>query len=180
MFIRAALVLSLCAQVCVAYAQDSRKPPKRAETPFSVFVTATPDDHVEQIEEARVELAKRLGKNKKWFRLVDSAEEAEIVVDLSAYWTRSERRYMSTWGVVPPTEGGQPDKTQIIEIITYHSIRGEVGFFGAKRIVEASKKRNERGRAKDAVKNFVSELERIVKQEYWALMARREAMLKSS
>ena len=81
--------------------------------------------------------------------------------------------------MVPPTEGGQPDKTQIIEIITYHSIRARVGFFGAQRTVEASKKKNDKGRAKDAVKNFVSELERIVKDEYWELMARRGTMLES-
>lgn len=180
---RLALVLLASAiPLCAASDEPAQKPPKRAEEPFRVFVSATPGDdeeHPEQIEEAKRELQKRLGKNKKWFRLASSAAEAEIVVDLRDYWTRSERRWLSTWGVVPPTEGGQPDKTQTIEIITYHSIRAQVEIFGAQRTLEASKKKSEKGRAKDAVKNFASELERICKDEYWELMKRRAAVLKS-
>lgn len=174
-----AVLLAMIANVAVA----QKKPPRRAETPFLVFVTATPDEQEEfpaQLEEAREELEKRLGKKDKWFRLASSAAEAEIVVDLRNYWTRTERRWLSTWGVVPPTEGGQPDKTQTIEIITYHSIRAQVGILGEQQSVEASKKKNDNGRAKDAVKNFASELERIVKDEYWELQARRDAVLQSS
>jgi hypothetical protein len=146
-----------------------------------VYVTATPEGHSEQIEDARQELEKRLRRNKGWFRLAATAPDAEIVVDLRAYRMRSERRNLSTWGVVPPTEAGQPDKTQVIEILTYHTLQAHVTLFGAERIVEATKKKNaDRGRARDAVKEFASKLERICKDEYWDLMRRREARRKAS
>ena len=158
----------------LAAAQDE-KAPERADEPFRIFVSVLAEGEDEALEEARAELVERLLDNDAWFLAVPTAGLAEIVVDLDAYWTRSERRYMSTWGVVPPTEGGQPDKTQTFEIVTYHSLRGRVEFFGTQRSVEASTKTSEGGRPKDAAGSFASELERTVKDEYWELMARREA-----
>ncbi len=166
------LMLSVLAP---AYADENpRKPPKKAEEPFRVYVTASPETHEEQILEAEAELEKRLAKNKNWFRVVDSAEDAEIVVDLFAYWTRTERKYMSTWGVVPPTEDGQPDKTQIFEIITYHSLRARVTTFTGMKAITAERTKKDRGRAKDAVKHLAKQLEEMTKASYWDWMERRD------
>jgi len=157
-----------------AYADEKpRKPPKKAKEPFRIYVTASPETHEEQILEAKAELEKRLAKNKNWFRVVDSAEDAEIIVDLFGYWTRTERKYMSTWGVVPPTEDGQPDKTQIFEIITYHSLRARVTTFSGMKAVTAERSKREKGRAKDAVKNLAKQLEEMTKASYWDWMERR-------
>ena len=146
---------------------------KKAEEPFRVYVTASPETYEEQILAAKAELEKRLAKNKNWFRVVDSAEDAEIIVDLFAYWTRSERKYMSTWGVVPPTEDGQPDKTQIFEIITYHSLRARVTTFSGMKAITAERTKKDNGRAKDAVKNLAKQLEEMTKASYWDWMERR-------
>lgn len=153
------------------------KPPKRAEVPFKVFVTANPEDVTEeereQIEEARAELAERVADNDDWFQLVPTEAEAEIVVDLFNYWTRQEKRVLTTWGVVPPTELGQPDKTQMIEIITYHYLQARVALFGAARILRGERIRREVGEAKDAVKDLEQRLEELCREEYYDLVERR-------
>ena len=158
-------------------ATSQSQPPKRAEVPFRVFVTANPEDATEdeheQIEEAREELAKRVGKNKKWFRLASTEEEAEIVVDLLNYWTRQEKRVLTTWGVVPPTEAGQPDTTQMIEVVTYHYLQARVELFGAARTLRGERVRKHGGEAKDAVKDLVRRLEELCQDEYHYLMERR-------
>ncbi|HXV61642.1 MAG TPA: hypothetical protein VEK15_13170 [Vicinamibacteria bacterium] len=153
------------------------EPPKRAAEPFRVFVIASPEDATDDervpIEEARLELAKRIDKNEKWFRLASTPEEAEILVDITNYWTRQERRVLSTWGVVPPTEGGQPDKTQMVEIVTYHFLEARVELFGAERMLRGERVRNEGGKAKDAVRDLARRLEELCRNEYDYLMRRR-------
>ena len=155
--------------------EKPRKPPRKAEEPFRIYVTAHPETYEEQILEAEAELEKRLRKNKKWFRVVDAAEDSELVVDLLAYWTRSERKYMSTWGVVPPTEDGQPDQTQIFEIITYHSLRAQVRTLSGMKNITAERTKRNKGRAKDTVKNLAKQLEEMTKASYWDWMERRRS-----
>ena len=176
------LTLSLLAPAYASFEshenEKPRKAPKKAEEPFRVYVTSHPEEpekYKEQIVEAEAELEKRLRKNKKWFRVVDAPEDAEIVVDLLAYWTRSERKYMSTWGVVPPTEGGQSGKTQIFEVLTYHSLRAQVTTLGGMKSITAERTRKNEGRAKDTIKNLAKELEEMTKASYWDWMERRSA-----
>ncbi|HSF16275.1 MAG TPA: hypothetical protein VLK65_12055 [Vicinamibacteria bacterium] len=160
-----------------ALATPRFEPPKKAIDPFRVFFKASPeestDDERAQIEEARIELAKRLDENKKWFRVMSAQEEAEILIDLTNYWTREERRVLSTWGVVPPTEGGQPNKTQMVEIVTFHVLEARVELFGAERMLRGERVRNEGGKAKDAVKDLVRRIEELCRDEYDYSMRRR-------
>ena len=79
------LVVATAVALMVRADEKKPKPPKRAETPFTVFVDAHPkgeEDVVEAILECREELEKKLRKNKKWFRVSETADAAELVVDL--------------------------------------------------------------------------------------------------
>lgn len=173
---RTAGVVSLTASILWAGHRDEKKIPKRADKPFVVWVLANPaaDEDTATLEAARAELEKRLEKKSRWFRIADAHEDAEIVVELVAYSARPERRVLSTWGVVPPTESGQPDRTQYIEVLTHHTLRGQVSFFGAERTVTGSRTKRNKGRAEDAAKDFADRLENICKDEYWQLVESRE------
>lgn len=162
-----------------AAATTPHEPPKRPDEPFRVFVAVDPEEADDgergQLEEARAELAKRVGKDRNWFRLVTDRQDAEIVILLVNYWTREEKRVLSTWGVVPPTEGGQRGKTQVIEIVTYHYLQARVELFGARRMLRGEKVRNDRGKAKDAAGDLLDRLEEVCREEYDFLIRRRGA-----
>lgn len=150
---------------------QSRKPPRRANPAFRVFVEVVAPDveppKLRVLESAAVELAERLEKKRHWFELVSDVELAEIEVELSSYSNQQERRVKSIWGVVPPTESGQPDRTQIVEIVTYHSLRARVRAFGLIRNLSATKTTPNRGDATKAVPGLVDQLEALCRAHYW-------------
>ena len=183
------LLVGTAASVSLAQTRGGekpRKPPKRAEQPFLVYVAidasdapssgdVSAEEQAEQLEQARVELQKQLAKKKRWLRLAPAREDAEIVVELIGYSNRAERRYLSTWGVVPPTEGGQPDRTQHIEVIQHVTLRARASFLGAERSVAGSKSKSSAARAKDAAKDLANRLEQMCKEDYWKLVEQRRS-----
>ena len=155
--------------------EKTRKPPKRAETPFTVFVDAHPkgdEDAVESIFEARKELEKKLRKNKKWISPSESTDTADVLVDLEAYWVREETRIHDQRHVA----GGNSHTMQVTEIYGNHSLRSTTTIVGVPREMTGSKLKRGKGSAKDAADDLAKRLERYVKENYWELEERRQAL----
>jgi len=160
-----------------AFAQQD--PPKKAASPFLVFVSASPKGEpavVEDILEAREELEKRLKKNKKWFRIAESAADAEITVDVEAYWVREERRTHDQRHVA----GSANHTIQVDTIYRHHSLRAMTRFFGSVKEMTGTQVKRGGGNSKGAAKDLADRLERHCKENYWALEEKQKARTSSN
>ena len=154
--------------------EKKRKPPKRPDEPFVIFVDARPKGEakaVEAIWEAREELEKKLRKKKKWFRIGESADSAELVVTLEAYWVREERRTHDQTHVA----GGNTHTVQVDTLYEYHSLRSTVTILGAPHEMTGTQMKRGRGTPKGAASDLANRLERYCKENYWELDERRRA-----
>lgn len=166
------VALLLASTLASSTDEPTKKPPKRADEPFRIFVEATARGEpsvVEEILEAREELEKRVRNNGNWFRSVDSREEAEIVIELQAYWVREERRtHDETY-----TSGTGRHTTQIDTIYEHHSLRAIATILGRPREMTGAQVKSGGGSAKGAVRDLGAQLERYCKENYWDLDERR-------
>ena len=156
-----------------ALAQPERKPPRRAEPAFRVFVDAHPkgeESVVEAILEARDELRQRVDKNDKWFEAVETAEQADIVIELQAYWVREERRTHDETYVGP--NGGR-HTVQIDDLYRHHSLRSVTTVLGRSREMTGAQVKTGGGNSKGAARDLAKKLERYCKENYWELHERR-------
>ncbi len=153
---------------------EKRKPPKRPDQPFTVYVDAHPRGEakvVEAILEAREELEKKLRKKKKWFTVSERPDAAEITVELEAYWVREERRTHDQRHVA----GANTHTVQVDTIYRYHSLRSVVTAFGTPREMLGTQTKRNGGSAKGAASDLANRLERYCKENYWKLDERRRS-----
>ena len=118
----------------------------------------------------RTELEEALQKNEKWFRVDESKEEAELVVDLLAYWVRvaPKNNARIRW------QRGGGNTMHADEFREQHSLRAITTVFGTPRdMTGVQVKRG--GSAKGAARDLAKQLERYVKENYWELANRRVA-----
>ena len=175
---RLASVVLASVVVPLAGAQD---PPKRANPAFWIQVERRPlnesdapeDPALASLKRAAPELLDRLVREEAWFERVPEGETAEIQIELTNYSSVQEKRVRTIWGVVPPTEGGQPDRTQIVEVLTHHSVRARLRAFGTIQSFNATKTTRDHGSATSAVRGIADQIERFCKEQYWAWSADR-------
>jgi len=152
--------------------QTDEPAPKRAAPPFRVHVVATPqgdEDVVDAILFARDRLEEVFSDKSDWFAVVDDAEQAEVLVDLQAYWvrerlvSRSQSYTQAAWGRIPTLN----------EVREHHSLAATVVVLG--RPSEMTGADGSLGRADiyGAAKDLALQLERYVRDHYRELQNRR-------
>ena len=150
-------------------AAQERKPPKRPETPFTVFVDADPrgePDIEEKILRARDEFKESVDRRDEWFLRLEDRDYAEIIVELKALFVEDENRSdlrTSVMGTMRHTSEYLVDGQRY----TFYAVVTLLG-----NVVEL-KGSGERKEA-DAASTVVKELDRYVKKNYWQLLERRE------
>ncbi len=79
--------------VAIGFAEEQRKPPKKPDQPFRVFVY-TEGLTNEDVDMPRVakEVSKRIAKKKKWLKVVDSRDGVDIVVEVLTHFVDEQSR----------------------------------------------------------------------------------------
>ena len=152
------LTVAALAALAIQAEDNPRKPPKEPERPFTVSVQASPKGEervVKGILEARAELEKKLRKNEKWFRVSEVPDEAEIVVELVAFFKR-------------PASGGFRRGN------VFETLRARVKFFGETRIINGLNSSRNGAAFKQTARHLADQLTSYCKDHYWKLADRRQ------
>ena len=165
------LAASLVAPLGAAAAQIA---PSSPDEPFNVFVVAAPpeDADAKAFEQTHDEVEKRIKKRKSWFRLVESKDDADIVIELTdltqgnssddelAMTPRVDRNSPSQ--TVPQTANfREPGKKSYTLTTLVHVPEGEP--FEMRAVGDGR-------RPKNTAEPFAGSLERFVRLNYWTLM----------
>ena len=91
---RSALIISFFGVAYLgadALAREQRKPPQKIDSPFAVFLFAreTPNQGID-LRAVTDEVANRVAKKKKWLKVVDNRDDADIVVEVLAHLMADE------------------------------------------------------------------------------------------
>lgn len=147
------------------YAQPTPKNPE----PFDVFVfTDAPDDTTDKdsLTKTTEEVAKKIRDRKKWFRLVERREDADIVVevldqassqDVSNNFTRRADN----------AEPSDPQMTNFLDVAEGFTLQTRVHVPKAEPI--AMDVTTEGRRPRDTAKPFATRLETFCRLNYWML-----------
>jgi hypothetical protein len=133
-----------------------------AGEPIRIFVTSSAKGEpsvVETIDVGRDELEKRIRKKKRSFLLVPSREEAEIVIDLMAYWIREE---MNTRNRVYVSPDGNHENG-MGEVEEHHSLLAIVTLFGAPREMTGVQTKPNGADVKGAARYLLEQIERYLR-----------------
>lgn len=109
------------------------------------------------IEEGRQELVRRLRKRK--FRIADRREEADLAVELTAYWVR-EAMEAREQRVAAPMGGFHVRQETWVE--RQHNLLGVVSFRGEVRELTGVQVKKNGGSVKGAAKDLAQQIERLV------------------
>jgi hypothetical protein len=129
-----------------------------AEEPIRIFVISSAKGEssvVETIDEGRSELESRVRKKKRSFLLVSSPEEADVVVDLRAYWIREQMVYSSPDG---------SHETEMNEVEEHHSLLAMVTVFGTPREMTGVHIKKTGASVKGAARDLLEQIERYLKE----------------
>lgn len=154
---------------------DDPPVPDEPEERFTILVfTEQPDDEEAEVSLSRVteEVAKCIKDRKKWLFVTDRPERAEITVEVMNHTldermrTRMEHRVDAT-GV----------NKQLVDVTwneEHHFIEARVLLPGGyQKLLTGADVRERGGSFKRAASNLAEELEALVKERYWDLVARR-------
>jgi hypothetical protein len=128
-----------------------------AEEPIRIFVISSAKGEssvVETIDEGRSELESRVRKKKRSFLLVSSPEEADVVVDLRAFWIREQMVYSSPDG---------SHETGLSQVEEHHSLQAIVTVFGSPREMTGVHIETIGASVKGAARNLLEQIERYLK-----------------
>lgn len=126
--------------------------------PYRIFVTSSAKGEpsiVEIIDDGRAELENRIRKQKRLFLLVSSPEEADVVVDLRAYWTREQMVYSSPDG---------SHETPLSQVEEHHSLQAVVTVSGSPREMTGVHIRTIGASVKGAARDLLEQIERSLKE----------------
>lgn len=146
--------------------------PKRPPEPFPVFVEAieTDDETVrERLEEAVGEVAKRVARRRRWFRIAESADAAALTLRLTDYRIGS--------GIVPRLSKqslarGSTTMMEGTEVVDIHYLYAVADLDGTRGILTLED-RDAATSLRKAADDLAEELERFCRENYAALTARR-------
>ena len=136
-----------------------------SEEPFRVFVTSSARGDpsvVETIDEGRVELENRIRKKKKSFVLAEVREEADVVIDLQAYWkreqwkTHTEIRRSAT----------ASHAIDVNEVEEHHSLLAIVTILGTPRQMTGAQIKKSGASVKGAARDLLEQIERYLKDNH--------------
>ena len=147
----------------------------RPEKPFSVFVTSSAKGDpkaVAAVLEGQAELEKRLRKEDEWFRLVATEDEAEITVDLFAYWVHEEMR--SHWETRAGGPGGATHDIEVNQVERHHNLQSYVTILGDPREMTGAEINKDGGGPKGAAKDLMEQLKRHCRDHYDELALKRK------
>jgi hypothetical protein len=141
---------------------EPRDPPDRPERPFRVFVSAetqAEQEVVGRIRKAKAECEKIVKRRKNWFIAVDRREQAEIVLEIEAYFLYEELRTESS-----PLSGTPVNVTR-----ENHQLFAEVDVLGSSTQLRVDDSRRLTG----AASKLIDALEEFCKKNYWTILSRR-------
>lgn len=162
----------LLAGIVAAALAGAQSAPKRPPEPFPVFVEAieTDDETIrERLEEAVGEVAKRVARRRRWFRIAESADAAALTLRLTDYRIGS--------GIAPRLSKqslprGSTTMMEGTEVVDFHDLHA-VADLGGKPEILFRERRKVATSLRKAADDLAEELERFCRENYAALTARR-------
>jgi len=155
----------------IGFAEQQRKPPKKPERQFLVFVY-TEGLTNEDIDMPRVaeEVSKRIAKKKKWLKVVDRRDRADIVVEVLTHLVDEQSRTILDYRVDDKGVGKNIyENTYVSE---RHRIETRITLpDGTQKLVTGADERERGGSMKSAASNLAKQLEDHCKENYWDLVA---------
>ncbi len=159
-------ILALAVAIAWAPAREEsqeRKPPKEPAEPFVLFVH-TPSrgdpEVVAKIRSATKAIQESFDRDRKWFRRIEDAEHAEIVLAVEAL------------DVQLSLAGATPDSGLLFDQPKDHYVlAASLTLFGSVLPVSASSQRDEE---KGAASALVKLIQQRIKRNYWEMIERRE------
>ena len=141
--------------------------PDRPPEPIAVFVDALETDDAELrplLAKAVSEVAKRVVGRRRWFRVVESRDEAAASLRVTNYRTASE--------VIPKIQkqilNGQVEGSEILE---FHYVDAVAVIGGVTRGLSGLDERETGSSLRNASENLAEELENFCRENYGALAA---------
>ena len=172
---RRALVAMVCGVAVLgatSFAQEQqRKPPKKPDQPFMVYVytEGLTNEDVDMPKVTR-EVSKRVGKKKKWLKIVEDRESADVIIEVLTHLVHEQHRRELDMRVNDQGTGKNfYDNNWITE---RHRIETRVTLpSGAQKMFTGADERERGGSMRGAAANFAKQLERYCKENYWDLVA---------
>lgn len=142
---------------------EPQRPPDRPDRPFRLYILSEPKgerDAVARVRKAEEECEKIAKRRKDWFVAVDSREQAEIVMDLKAYWVYEDLR----------TEASPLSGTPVNVTRENHLLFADVDILGGFTTLKVDDSRSVKG----AASKLMDALQEFCKKNYWQILSRRD------
>ena len=171
---RRVLIAIICGGAYFAatsFAQEQRKLPKKPDQPFMVYVftEGLANDEV-NMPKVTKEVAKRIAKKKKWLKVVDDRESADMLVEVLTHAVHEQHRRELDMRVNDRGTGkNYYDNNWITE---RHRIQTRVTLpSGAQQMFMGADERERGGSMKGAASHLAKQLEEYCKENYWDLVS---------
>jgi hypothetical protein len=149
------------------FAQEQRKPPKKPNQPFQVFVF-TEGLTNEDVDMPRVadEVSKRIAKKKKWLKLTDSRDRANIVVEVLTHIVDEQSRTVLDYRVDDQGIGKHLYENTFVS--ERHRIETRITLpDGTQKLFIGRDERDRGGNVERAASDVAEQLEEHCKDNYW-------------
>lgn len=155
-------------------------PPDEPEEPFTVFVLANAGNNLKDKNSPAYtieEIKKKVKDRKKWFRLAEDRQEAEIVIELI---DQGKTEDIVEREGPPQTSFGQPggsnvttvDRAVMPDLKRSYYLRARTTIL--EKFQQSLTATSEGGRRPaDAAKSFAHQLERLCRRNYWTIVEKR-------
>jgi len=154
-----------------SFAQEHRKPPKKPDQPFIVYVytKGLTNEDVDMPKVAK-EVSKQIARKKKWLKVVDESDNADVVVEVLTHLVHEQHRRELNMRVNDKGVGkSYYDENWITE---RHRIETRITLpGGVQKMFTGVDERERGGSLKGAARNLSDQLEDYCKENYWELVA---------
>lgn len=166
-----AIVWGVVCFVTTSFAQEQRKPPKKPDQPFMVYVY-TEGLTNEEVDMPKVtkEVSKRVAKKKKWLKVVDDRASADVIIEVLTHEVHEQHRTELDMRVNDQGTGkNYYDSNWVAE---RHRIETRVTLpSGAQKMFTGVDDRKRGGNMKRAASHLAEQLEDYCKEHYWDLVS---------
>ena len=177
---RRALTISFFAVACLGpdslagLAREQRKPPKKPVSPFAVFLFVKEAANQEiDLQPVSDEVANRVAKKKKWLKVVDNRDDADIVVEVLTHRIDEQEHRRLDLRVDRSGDVNVYDhKNWVYWVSDRHRIETRVTLpSGAQKMFTGEDGRERGGSLGGAASDLAEQLEDFCKKNYWDLVA---------
>jgi hypothetical protein len=157
--------------VTTSFAQEERQPPKKPEQPFTIYVfTQGLANESVDMPQVTDEVSKRVAKKKKWLKLVDDRESADLVVEVLTHIVNEVHvRELDTRVNDQGVGKNFYDRNYLSE---RHRIETRITLpSGGQTMITGVDERKQGGSVKGAASNLAEQLENHCKEHYWEWVA---------